>query len=327
MTPNSTSRITNDEWNIKQELDDISDTKIKIEADDTEIGYTRNNGLIECNICNKTFNNERRWKMHNSTHMNIRPYSCKLCTKRFKLKTHLAAHERTHVKNREKYNCNICHKEYATYNSVIRCQKEHTLDFAFKCANCGKGFHHRSKLFIHYEVNHNAVKQQCPICNKIFANKINLAAHARQHDPNYVTPEYKCEQCGKSYNSRKFYSRHMKSHVGFPCDVCGKVISYEHGLKNHMLIHKGEKPWSCDICGKNFNQKAILTVHLRTHTNEKPYECKDCGKRFTQRSPLVIHMRSHTGERPYKCRICDQGFVSKNYLRIHMQSSHNSSDV
>ena len=37
-------------------------------------------------------------------------------------------------------------------------------------------------------------------------------------------------------------------------------------IADHMLIHKGEKPFICEICGGRFSQKAHLLRHSRTHT-------------------------------------------------------------
>ena len=47
----------------------------------------------------------------------------------------------------------------------------------------------------------------------------------------------------------------------FKCSVCYKQFSRNSHLKDHMLIHTGEKPFECSVCHKQFNCKGACKRH------------------------------------------------------------------
>lgn len=50
------------------------------------------------------------------------------------------------------------------------------------------------------------------------------------------------------------------------CNICGHQFVRLSGLKRHMKIHLGIKPFKCDKCDKTFQEKLALKRHTLIHT-------------------------------------------------------------
>ena len=37
-----------------------------------------------------------------------------------------------------------------------------------------------------------------------------------------------------------------------PCDKCGRVFTAKITLKQHMITHTEDRPFTCEFCGKSF---------------------------------------------------------------------------
>eukprot|EP00808_Paulinella_micropora_P005439 g18369.t1 len=46
-----------------------------------------------------------------------------------------------------------------------------------------------------------------------------------------------------------------------PVRGCNRSFSKKFGLKRHMKVHTGERPWACVICARSFAEKATLKTH------------------------------------------------------------------
>ena len=69
-----------------------------------------------------------------------------------------------------------------------------------------------------------------------------LQEHKTKHSS--CLPNFKCDDCEKSFKDETKLKLHAKKHIKFQCDECGKVFDYEVTLEKHNeLVHKDVEPF------------------------------------------------------------------------------------
>ncbi len=195
----------------------------------------------------------------------------------------------------QKYTCNQCGKIYKCIKALKKHEKFHA--GKFKCEFCGLSVTARDVLERHINNRHKG--------------------------------PYPCEFCGKLFSSVRAVGKHRdSSHLGkarprkkveiVKCTVCEKECHGERKLKEHMVCHSTEKPYTCDVCGTSFARKSSFYIHKKGHSEEQ-YSCDICGKAFNLPQYLVLHKRTHT-DITYNCSMCEKTFASKSGLRKHVKS-------
>ena len=89
------------------------------------------------------------------------------------------------------------------------------------------------------------------------------------------------------------------------CNQCGYSSITAVNLKNHLLVHSGEKPFACKQCKYSCRHPSALKSHMLSHSGEKPFICKQCNYSCTTASNLKTHMPIHSGEKPFTCTQCN----------------------
>jgi ferredoxin len=91
-----------------------------------------------------------------------------------------------------------------------------------------------------------------------------------------------------------------KSHK---CGECNAVFKTNARLKEHIIIHTGNKPFTCELCDKSYNSRSNLRKHKELHKNLE-VECYHCPKVFSSKYQMRQHLRIHSTNNLLKCNFC-----------------------
>ncbi|XP_042207663.1 protein tramtrack, beta isoform-like isoform X10 [Homarus americanus] len=84
--------------------------------------------------------------------------------------------------------------------------------------------------------------------------------------------------------------------LGLKCKHCGLVARNPYHLRQHLMIHTGERPLKCNLCPYSCIKTNDLKKHMDTHTGHKRYHCPYCPHRSARRNSMRLHVASRHGQ-------------------------------
>ena len=207
----------------------------------------------KCSACAMYFKNKEEETAHRQE-KHQRTFECKLCGSAYihaiGLKTHMKLkHEILKVK--DKWNCSICNKVFATKYRLKVHTAVHSEIRPFNCEHCGTSFKRLHALKTHITNIHEGIPRKT------------------------YTKMLTCEFCGAELNGSSVLKDHIlvkhteNAVFKYRCEMCEKSFPRAQRLESHMnKEHFNRKPYVCNYCSKGF----YILVHCKQHQER-------CGKR------------------------------------------------
>ena len=133
----------------------------------------------------------------------------------------------------------------------------------------------------------------------------------------YDTDRSQREFYGQESFLNTFITTHCRDHIA----VSNATVLTEQQQHQSGQSRASEVPLrrnECSFCHRVCANSASLKQHLRLHRGEKPYKCRFCDKVSAAMCNILTHERIHTRERPYKCTECNADFSSSSNLKVRL---------
>ncbi|ALC48256.1 CG32767 [Drosophila busckii] len=144
----------------------------------TTAGHTNN---MKCAICNMVLKSLKNYEKHC---LRCKPYECQICGRVVRFRPNFIKHMRVHTgqqSERHKYKCEVCHKEFMSFEYFKVHKKIHNENVNLTCEICGKVFSALASLRGHSKLHSGVKLHKCDVCGKGFGQRYNLKIHARTH--------------------------------------------------------------------------------------------------------------------------------------------------
>jgi len=144
--------------------------------------FTEEKEKSVCTICGLSFTTT--YLSHHMRRMHDREnsfykYGCHFCDRRFEHPKRLRAHLlQVHMPDKKDYECNLCHKKYASARMLKSHEATH-FSPTIKCSKCDKLFKTRNNLKQHF-MSHLPPQYECLACHKKFVYRCGLKTHLIQ---------------------------------------------------------------------------------------------------------------------------------------------------
>ncbi|GBB83560.1 hypothetical protein RclHR1_10260003 [Rhizophagus clarus] len=219
---------------------------------------------------------------------------CKKCGKTFKFLSIFKSHVSS-VHN-FKWLCFVCCQVFPSGSTREKHMREfHTRDFS--CTLCIRRFYNEDALMEHFHTKHRESIPHIPTTSSVplptssselqevsFIHDIIPYDHPTDEKHPY---QLKCKICDYIFNSHSQFNKHAKAshNVGFMCSLCSQIfpqksLKKEHSRCNHFF--------TCQICGKVLRSEDGLkyheTIHNQMNINSQHEE--------TSYEPIAARLRS-----------------------------------
>lgn len=215
----------------------------------------------------------------------------------------------------------------------------------YKCELCSSTHANRMDRWWHVYHSHagdERVTCDRGSCGKVFVTQSLRDEHCATHHEAQGDFTNTCEVCGKLWESRTVFYKHMMNvHPGcLPtiCGVCMRIFSGVPELRAHVTERHPPSAEAtgicCDVCGRQYAERSKMLRHRRVHNvtdivpaavhvvkRKDDLICAACPQlTFERLEEIAEHRRSV--HQLFVCDLCPKFYNGNNHLWKHVSKQH-----
>ena len=179
---------------------------------------------------------------HRGTH-GERKFICQYCPNKYFSKPSLDDHIRNKHGDNINIFCDHCSKVFTSRQGYASHMKSVKGDYSHKCEICFKSFLRKDRYEGHMHTHYKNNPHKCSLCDMTFAHKGSLKRHKNfcsgKDDKDHVRTLY-CDLCWMSFKSLDALRNHQQGkHQNniFICQTCGKRYNWRASYYRHIKSH------------------------------------------------------------------------------------------
>lgn len=286
-----------------------------------------------CSVCKVVLRSYNARRYHYSVAHKEPRLKCNKCEKPFHFRSQLARHLQMHenmdlgkmkanIKKKikpEGHICPVCNVAFKPGNAWRVHSATAHKEPRFKCPECAKPFHFKSRYLKHIPIHGKVVFNASHITQSV--DSMNQKIPSSNSTPIQNFPCKICKLVFYSYDARRYHVSvaHMEPHI--KCSKCERMFHYRSQLARHLVMHsrmekrasvRKEKKVSekkkevkktkqiqghfpCDLCSTVYRSNNTLRYHKATVHSIPQVQCPKCDKAFHYKSRLLKHLLTHKG--------------------------------
>lgn len=148
--------------------------------------------------------------------------------------------------------------------------------------------------------------------NSIDEDKKPAVKRRKKKEPN-ESEDTKIKDNAKTPKEKKKREKRTQEDLYQSCEICNEII-LQKKMKDHMVMHTGEKSFICEICGQAYAKNSNLYRHKITHREVKPFQCSFCPAQFCRKKDFTYHVNSHKGKNATCTYMCIYPEIQHVYI-------------